>query len=277
LIDLHLHTTASDGTLSPAGLLARAADAGLAVVSVTDHDTLAGLPEAREAAARHGIRLVNGVEITAVEERRDVHMLGYFIDPADDGLAAFLERQRVDRIRRVREIADRLRSLGCRIDVDGVLASASAHPGRSIGRPQIAAALVSAGHARDRNDAFDRFIGANSPAFVPRHGPTPDEVIAIVGRAGGIVSLAHPGLTKVDGIIPRLVAAGLTALEARHSDHDAATEQRYRELAAALGIAASGGSDFHGDSGHRAAALGAVTLSAGDFAALESRAVRHVK
>ncbi len=273
MIDLHLHTTASDGTLSPAGLLARAAGAGLTVVSVTDHDTLAGLAEARDAAARHGIRLVNGVEITAVEDCRDVHMLGYFIDPADGGLAAFLDRQRVDRVRRVRDIADRLRSLGCPIDVDAVLAAASAHAGRSIGRPQIAAALVAAGHARDRNDAFDRFIGAGSPAFVSRHGPTPDEVIAIVGRAGGIVSLAHPGLTKVDGIIPRLVASGLTALEVRHTDHDASTEQRYRELAAALGIAASGGSDFHGDSGHRASALGAVTLSAEDFAALETRAV----
>ena len=152
-----------------------------------------------------------------------------------------------------------------------LLASASAHAGRSIGRPQIAGALVCAGHARDRNDAFDRFIGANSPAFVPRCGPTPDEVIAIVGKAGGIVSLAHPGLTKLDGIIPRLVAAGLAALEVRHSDHEVTTEQRYRALAAALGIAASGGSDFHGDSGHRAAALGVVTLSHEDFAALESR------
>jgi len=273
LIDLHLHTTASDGTLSPAVLVARAAAAGLTVVSVTDHDTVAGLAEARAAAARHGVRLVNGVEITAVEDRRDVHMLGYFIEPSDIAFAAFLETQRADRIRRVRDIADRLRSLGHPIDVDAVLASASAHAGRSIGRPQIAVALVSTGHARDRNDAFDRFIGANSPAFVPRRGPTPDEVIAILGRAGGIVSLAHPGLTKVDAIIPRLVAAGLTAIEVRHTDHDAATEQRYRELAASLGIAASGGSDFHGDSGHRAAALGAVTLPAEDFAALESRTV----
>jgi 3',5'-nucleoside bisphosphate phosphatase len=271
LIDLHLHTTASDGTLSPAALIARAAGAGLTVVSVTDHDTTAGLAEARDAAARHGVRLVNGVEITAVEERRDVHMLGYFIDPADGGLATFLDRQRADRIRRMRDISERLRSLGYPIDLDDLLTSASAHTGRSIGRPQIADALVSAGHARDRNDAFDRFIGYACPAYVPRRGPTPDEVIAIVGKAGGIVSLAHPGLTKVDGIIPRLVAAGLTALEVRHTDQGVETEQRYRELAATHGIAATGGSDFHGDSGHRVAALGVVTLSAEDFAALESR------
>jgi predicted metal-dependent phosphoesterase TrpH len=270
LIDLHLHTTASDGTLSPSALIARAAGAGLTVVSLTDHDTIAGLAEARDAAARHGVRLVNGVEITAVEERRDVHMLGYFIDPADGGLATFLDRQRADRIRRVREIADRLRSLGYPLDVDELLTPASARTGRSIGRPQIAGALVSAGYAHDRNDAFDRFIGYGCPAYVPRRGPTPDEVIAIVGRAGGIVSLAHPGLTKVDEIIPRLVDAGLTALEVRHTDHEVETERRYRELAATHGIAASGGSDFHGDSSHRAAALGVVTLPDEDFEALES-------
>jgi predicted metal-dependent phosphoesterase TrpH len=271
LIDLHLHTTASDGTLPPAVLVARAAAAGLTVVSVTDHDTTAGLAEARTAAARHGIRLVNGVEITAVEDCRDVHMLGYFIDEADPGLATFLEAQRADRIRRVQEIAERLRALGYTIDIDALLASASANAGRSIGRPQIASALVSAGFARDRDDAFNRFVGAGSPAFVPRRGPEPDEVIAIVGKAGGIVSLAHPGLTKVDGIIPRLVAAGLAALEVRHSDHQAETERRYRDLAASHGIAASGGSDFHGDSGHRAGALGAVTLPHEDFALLEAR------
>lgn len=271
MIDLHLHTTASDGSLSPAALIARAAGAGLTIVSVTDHDTVAGLAEARDAAVQHGVRLVNGVEITAVEERRDVHMLGYFIDPADIGLAAFLDRQRADRVRRVRDIADRLRMLGYPIDVDDLLALAAAHNGRSIGRPQIAGALVAAGYARDRNDAFDRFIGYASPAYVPRRGPTPEEVIAIVGKAGGIVSLAHPGLTKVDAIIPRMVAAGLTALEVRHADHDLETEQRYRELAGTQGIAASGGSDFHGDSGHRVAALGVVTLPDEDFEALESR------
>jgi 3',5'-nucleoside bisphosphate phosphatase len=271
LIDLHLHTTASDGALQPAALVARAAGAGLTVLSITDHDTLAGLPEARAAAARHGLRLVNGVEITAVEDRRDVHMLGYFIDPADAGLAAFLDRQRADRVRRLRQIADRLQSLGCPIDADALVAAAGPHSGRSIGRPQIAAALVAAGHARDPDDAFDRFIGENGPAYVPRRGATPDEVIGIVARAGGIVSMAHPGVTKVDGIIPRLAAAGLAALEARHSDHDFETEQRYRELAALHGLATSGGSDFHGDYGHRAGALGVVTLRADDFATLESR------
>jgi predicted metal-dependent phosphoesterase TrpH len=271
LIDLHVHTTASDGTLTPAALVARAAASGITVLGVTDHDTTAGLAEARAAAARHGLRLVDGVEITAVENGRDVHMLGYFMDPTDAALVSFLDGQRADRVRRVTEMARKLEALGCPIDYEALLASAGTDAGRSIGRPQLAQALVAAGHARDNDDAFDRLLGSHAPAFVPRRGASPDEVIAVVRRAGGIASVAHPGLTDVDRIIPRLAAAGLTAIEARHSDHDADTEQRYRDLGARHGLAVSGGSDFHGDSGHRIPMLGVITLPPEDFAALEAR------
>ncbi len=271
MIDLHLHTTASDGTLPPAALVARAAASGITVMAVTDHDTVAGLAEGRAAAARHGIRFVNGVEITAVEDGRDVHMLGYFIDPGSASLASFLEGQRADRIRRLRDMARRLGDLGYPIDCDRLLASAATDSGRSVGRPQLADALVAAGHALDRNDAFDRLLGSRAPAFVPRRGAAPDEVIAVVRRAGGLTSVAHPGLTGVDAIIPRLASAGLAALEVRHSDHDAETERRYREIAARHGLAVSGGSDFHGDGGHRIPRLGAVALPVEDFATLEAR------
>jgi predicted metal-dependent phosphoesterase TrpH len=271
LIDLHLHTTASDGTLSPAALVARAAGAGLTTISVTDHDTFAGVPQARASAAQAGLRLITGVEITAVEEHRDVHLLAYFVDPEEPGMVAFLGRQRADRLRRLREIAERLGRLGSPIDVEPLLARAAQSEGRSVGRPLLADALVSAGFARDRNDAFDRLLGNGGPAFVPRAGATADEVIAMVRSAGGLVSLAHPGVTRMDAIIPRLAAAGLAALEARHSDHDAETEQRYRDLAARHGLAVSGGSDFHGDSGRRPGMLGTLTLAAEDFFALEAR------
>jgi predicted metal-dependent phosphoesterase TrpH len=130
---------------------------------------------------------------------------------------------------------------------------------------------VAAGHAQDRSDAFDRFLGNDRPAYVPRTGAPPEEVVDIVRRAGGITSLAHPGLLANDALIPRLAAAGLPAIEVRHSDHDAAAEARYREMASSLGLARSGGSDFHGDAGHRASLLGQVTLPAEDFAALEAR------
>jgi predicted metal-dependent phosphoesterase TrpH len=271
LIDLHLHTTASDGSLAPAALVARAAAAGLTTISVTDHDTFAGLSEARAAAGELGLRFVNGVEITAIENERDVHLLAYFVDPSEPGLTQFLVRQRDDRIRRIREIARRLATLGCPIDVEALLENTPSSGGQSLGRPLLADALVAAGHARDRRDAFDRLIGNGGPAFVPRIGARPDEVIALVRDSGGIVSLAHPGLTRIDDVIPRLAAAGLTALEARHSDHDAETETRYRDMAAGLGLAVSGGSDFHGESGHRSSILGTVTLPAADFALLEAR------
>jgi 3',5'-nucleoside bisphosphate phosphatase len=271
LIDLHLHTTSSDGTLGPSALVARVAGAGITVFSVTDHDTIAGLEEARAAAAARGLRLVNGIEITAVEHGRDVHVLGYFIDPSNVVLGGFLDSQRADRLRRVRAMTARLAALGCPIDGDALVRSNAAHPGRSIGRPAIADALVAAGHARDRDDAFDRFLGSGSPAFVPRVGSPPEQVIAIINQAGGLASLAHPGLLKMDAIIPRLAAAGLTALEVRHSDHSPETEQHYRQLAGQHGLAVSGGSDFHGDGGHRIGTLGAVTLPAAEFARLESR------
>lgn len=272
MIDLHLHTTASDGLLSPRALAVRAAGAGITVMSVTDHDTVAGLHEARAAAEGLGMSFVDGIEVTAVVNGRDVHVLGYFFDPADPVLGRFLEAQRADRVRRVREIAARLATLGVAIDVGPLERAAAEGSGRSIGRPLLADALVTAGHAADRTDAFDRFIGEGRPAFVARCGPPPEDVIASIVRAGGIASVAHPGLLHDDALIARLAPAGLAAIEVRHSDHDAATEDRYRAMASSLGLAVSGGSDFHGDAAHRRRTLGAVTLPAPDFARLEALA-----
>jgi predicted metal-dependent phosphoesterase TrpH len=208
------------------------------------------------------------VEITAIHEKHDVHMLAYFVDPSNAAFAGFLESQRRDRLRRVRQIADRLAALGCPIDDESLLAD---RKGRSVGRPLIADALIAAGRAVDRDDAFRRFLAEGAPAFVPRPGPRPETVIAVARQAGGVVSLAHPGLTKIDGLIPFLAAAGLASLEVRHSDHDQATEDRYRQVAAQHGLAVSGGSDFHGDLGHRGAVLGQITISEQELADLESR------
>lgn len=271
LIDLHLHTTASDGRLAPADLVELAAIAGLTTISVTDHDTTAGLAEARAAAKPLGVRLIDGIEITAVESGRDVHVLGYFFDPESAGMHSFLLAQRADRVRRVREMSHRLASLGCAVDLHAILEQAETQPGRSIGRPRLADALVAAGHAQDRGDAFNRWLGAGRPAFVARRGPSLAQVVDIVGAAGGITSLAHPGLTEIDDQIERFAASGLMALEARHSEQDGVAEARYRQMASSLGLLVSGGSDFHGDPSHHIGALGIVTLPAADFAALEAR------
>lgn len=271
MIDLHLHTTASDGLLAPAALVARARAAGLAIISVTDHDTVAGLAEAAEEAGRAGIRLVPGIEITAIERGRDVHVLGYFLDPDSAVLGGFLGAQRRERRGRVVAIAARLAGLGCPIDVERLLARATV-AGRSIGRPAVADALVEAGFASGRDDAFERLLGAGRPAFVPRRGVPGAEVIRIIHQAGGIASLAHPGLLQMDDLLPVLAAAGLDAVEVWHSDHTAADEARYTEAADRLGLGRSGGSDFHGDGVHRGSRIGAVALPPSEFARLESRA-----
>jgi predicted metal-dependent phosphoesterase TrpH len=263
LIDLHLHTTASDGTLAPAALVARAVAAGITILSVTDHDTVAGIAAAGAAAVAHGVTLVPGIEITAVENARDVHVLGYFIDSHADALARFLARQRRDRLERVARIGERLRAIGWPVDVEPLLRAAAG--GRSIGRPQVADALIRAGHARDRDDAFARLLGEGGPAFVPRAGESPEFVVGVIRGAGGIASLAHPALLAQDDLIPRLAAAGLAAIEVCHRDHDATAERHYRDLASRLGLAVSGGSDYHGDEFPGAVALGAVTLPRADY------------
>jgi 3',5'-nucleoside bisphosphate phosphatase len=269
VIDLHLHTTASDGLLVPASLVARAAAAGLTIIAVTDHDTVAGLAEAVDAGRTHGTRVIAGIEMTAVEDSDDVHVLGYFIDPDSRVLASFLREQREDRIRRVREMGKRLGSLGVTVDVEALIATADPAT-RSIGRPAIADALVASGQAVDRTDAFTRLLGRGQPGFVPRRGTPAAAVIETIHAAGGIASLAHPGITASDLLIEALAGQGLDAIEVWHSDHAPDQQQHYSMLADRLGLAKSGGSDFHGDGVHRAARLGGVLLPEPEFRRLEA-------
>lgn len=271
MIDLHLHTTASDGLLTPTALVGRAAAAGLTTISVTDHDTVSGLDEASGAGAAAGVRVVSGIEITAVEDGRDVHVLGYFFDPASRPLGEFLARQRADRIGRAREIGERLLRLGFELDVEALIARAAATRS-SIGRPALADALVAAGHAADRGDAFDRWLGRGRPAYVARAGAGIAAVIETIHAAGGVASLAHPGVVGLDGGIPAFVEAGLDALEVWHCDHPPELQAHYAGLADRFRLARSGGSDFHGDGVHRACGIGQTTLPAGEFARLEERA-----
>jgi predicted metal-dependent phosphoesterase TrpH len=270
VIDLHLHTTASDGLLEPPALVDLAWRAGIRTMSVTDHDTVAGLSAARSAATAVGMTFVPGIEITAVHDGRDVHMLGYFFDPEDAELDAFLKRQRADRARRLGEIADKLSALGKPIDVAALVAAQP--PGTSLARPLVAKALVRAGHVADVRQAFDQLIGEGKPAFVSRCGPPSADVIAIIGRSGGIASLAHPGVLKRDELIPDMIAAGLSAVEAFHSDHDRATTERYLAFAREHRLLVSGGSDYHGDKERRRAAFGNVGLPHDHFERLQARA-----
>lgn len=271
MIDLHLHTTASDGAFRPRDVVSKAWQAGLRTIAITDHDTVAGVAEAEDAGRALGMQVIAGIEVTAVTDSRDIHVLGYVVDRADPDLLAFLSNQRADRIARVREIARRLGSLGLPIDVDAVLAPYAGRPDRAVGRPAVARALVVAGHAASITAAFETLIGSGRPAFVPRRGAPPEAVIRVIHASGGIASLAHPGLLRSDEMIPRLAAAGLDALEAYHSEHAPADVERYRRLAEQHGLAVSGGSDFHGESRHPRAVPGSVRLPVEDFDRLLAR------
>jgi predicted metal-dependent phosphoesterase TrpH len=274
LIDLHTHTTASDGRCSPEELVARAARAGITVLAVTDHDTLEGCAPAAAACAAAGIEFVIGIEMTAVgqgADMADIHVLGYFVDPASFPLNAFLLEQRQRRIDRVREMIARLATFGIELDAEAIVKPAVEIRGKSAGRPWIARALVDGGHVADTNEAFDRWLGRGKPAFVPRLGASPEEVVARIHEANGIASLAHPGLVHHDESIPGLVRSGLDALEAYHSEHDHDATFRYVSMADALGIAVSGGSDYHADESHGALAIGTVSLPREAFERLVQR------
>lgn len=272
MIDLHTHTLASDGRSTPEELVARAAAVGIRTLSVTDHDTMASVPAAAKAAAAAGMELIPGIEMTAVYAGRDVHVLGYCVDAGARELRDHVDVQRASRVERAREIAARLASLGVPIDIDGLVARAPAGDAKSLARPQIARALVEAGHVASVQEAFDRFLAEGGPAYLPNAGKSPEEVVGIIIRAGGIASLAHPGPLGQDELIPRLAEAGLSAIEAYHCAHDEPARQRYRKLARHHGLAVSGGSDYHGEGVRRAEFLGKVVLPPPDFAELMQRA-----
>jgi predicted metal-dependent phosphoesterase TrpH len=274
MTDLHMHTTASDGRCTPRELVDRVVAAGITVMAVTDHDTTASVDEVKTLASARGVDAHAGIEITAVEDGRDVHVLGYFLNPAEPRLIEFLRVQRETRFKRVHAIAARLAELGVPIDLQALLDEAERNAGRSIGRPQVARALQRAGHVADSREAFDRYLGSGGPAFVSRPGSPPEVVIGIIQRAGGLASLAHPGRTRIDSRIAPLATAGLDALEVYHSDHDADAIERYHRMASELGLLMTGGSDFHGDPAH-GIEPGASTLPNEQWQRLSAARHRH--
>ncbi len=245
-------------------------------MAVTDHDTTASVADVTALARERGIEVVAGIEVTAVEDGRDIHVLGYFIDAHQTQLAEFLVRQRMARIERVKAIGARLAELGMLIDVSGLVELAQSQPNRSVGRPQVARALIAAGHARDVQESFDNWLAHGRPAFVPRTGATPEAVVTIIHEAGGLASLAHPGRTRMDERLQALREAGLDAIEVHHPDHDAAAVERYGHLADDLDLLVTGGSDFHGDPSH-GVVLGSVTLPRAAWERLNAARHRHVR
>jgi 3',5'-nucleoside bisphosphate phosphatase len=243
--DFHLHSTASDGIHSPAWVMETAARNGVRVLSLSDHDTTDGLDEAAEAAARLGLTLVPGIELSTDMGKVDVHLLGYGFDPGSTRLQEYLTWLRDSRHGRAYRIVEVLAGLGAPVAVERVFAIAGE---ASVGRPHIARALVEAGYASSVQDAFDRYLANGGPADVPRAKMTPEQAIAEVHAAGGVVFVAHP-LFMGDAaheLVAQLAGWGLDGIETYYKHYRADEVASHRALGKRLGLACSGGSDFHG-------------------------------
>ena len=241
-VDLHMHSTASDGSRSPADVVRAAKRAALSAIALTDHDTVAGLAEAAAVGIELGVRVVNGVELSAVEGQTETHLLGLHLRDTlalERGLAELREM----RGRRAARIVELLQSQGVQVTFDDVLLQAGSG---AIGRPHVARALVADGWATDVRDAFDRYLGAGRPAFVAKEQLGMREAIAMVHAAGGLAVLAHPGAGGTRERIEALVALGLDGVEVKHPSHSPQDVARLRACVDLLGLIPSGGSDWHG-------------------------------
>jgi len=247
MIDLHSHTTASDGTFSPAQLVEEARRVGLRILGITDHDTFSGYDQAVPLARQAGLELVCGIELSTKLHAHSVHLLGYFLNDLDPGLMAFREwirdLQQSRRERNVRLVA-RLRELG----LDITMEEAEARGGGMTGRPHFARLLVEKGYVSNMQQAFDDFLDESAKGYVTRREPRFAEAAQRIRQAGGIASLAHPIRMREDlaGVLPQLCADGLSAIEVYHSDHSPAQTELYLKLAAQNRLMVTGGSDFHG-------------------------------
>lgn len=243
LADLHMHSTASDGTLSPAALVDRVAERGLSGFSLTDHDSVEGLADARGAAERHGLRMLAGAELSANEPERSVHLLAYGIDPDSPQLQGFLADYREDRLRRAGEMVDRLHELGVPLELERVLQEAGEGV---VTRAHVGRALYAEGLVGQYEEAFWRFLARGKPAFVEKRPTPPAKVFEVVRAAGGVTLLAHPGREHREEQIRRWAAEGLDGVEIRHPENRPSDRRRLDALRRELGLLRSGGSDWHG-------------------------------
>lgn len=270
LIDLHVHSSASDGTDPPAEVVRRAAAAGLDVMALTDHDTIGGIAAAR-GALPPGLTLIPGMELSCMLSGHSVHMLAYLFDPDDPALAAETALIRDDRTHRARAMVDRLNELGAPVTWERVTAIAD---GAVVGRPHIARAMAEAGVVETPGDAFTAgWIADGGRAHVGRYAPDPERAVALVRAAGGVPVLAHPrspGYEIGDEVIAGLAAVGLAGVEVFHPDHDHSERSRLTALASRLGLVVTGGSDDHGSFNNNG--LGAETTPPGEFERLLSQA-----
>ena len=242
-VDLHLHSHFSDGTYKPAELAAHAQRCRLAAIALTDHDSVEGCEETARECATAGVEFIAGAELTAEQDENELHLLGYFIDILNPMLLTRIARCQVVRQDRIREMVARLNRLKVPLTAEAVFALANC---RAPGRPHVARALVKARLCSSLDEAFERFLKRNRPAWVPKLKMSAEEAIDLIHQAGGVAVLAHPGLNRTDKVIPGLVEAGLDGLECFHTKHSTVTSEHYLELADRYHLLVTGGSDCHG-------------------------------
>lgn len=271
LIDMHVHTTASDGQFAPAQIVAMAAELGLGGVAVTDHDTVAGIAEAQAAAEKAGIKLLPGIEVSTVAEGKDIHVLGYFTNNQNEQWQQRIARLGATREGRNELLVQRLNELGFPLTMDEVR-EISGELG-SVGRPHFAEALVRRGIVATKQQAFEQYLGEGGKAFIKRQRIHPTEAFQWIREAGGVCVLAHPGIYGDDALVEQLLQAGPDGVEVKHSDHTPEQIAYYTELAERYGLIATAGSDFHGyyEEGHSFhGGLGSVTASLDVYEQLHS-------
>jgi len=256
-IDLHLHTTCSDGTLTPSQTVEEALRHGLCLIAITDHDTVAGVADALQAASGSGLRVVPAIEFNTDYQGQEVHILGYGIDARTGPLRQALRKMREGRQERNLAMLARLRALGMPLEMEQVAEIAQ---GEIIARPHIAWAMVQAGYVGSPQQAFDLFLGKGAPAFVERHSLTPQQACEVIRQSGGLAVLAHPARIDYEQLIRELLPFGLRGIEAYHPDHTARNRRELCGLARRVGLLVTGGSDFHGPNSPRPVEMGSVEV-----------------
>ena len=250
-IDLHAHTTASDGSLTPTELIGLAAQTGLSALAVTDHDTLGGLAEAQAAAVRAGLEMLPGVELSVEDDDGRFHLLGYGFDPANAALGQTLIELRKSRAARNEQMAQKMAALGLPVTMEDVRAEAG-EEAEVIARPHFARALIKKGVVSSVKEAFDRYLSTGKPLYMPKEVLTPQDAIALLHQAGGVAVMAHPGLVPLsaaalaDRVASLAEDKGMDGIEAYYSQHSHADTERFMALAKQHDLLVTGGSDFHG-------------------------------
>ncbi len=240
--DLHMHSYYSDGFLSPTELIDKVADKGIKIASLTDHDSVDGVLEARERAKYHSIELINGIEISTDVEDKEVHLLGYFIDIEDENLVKYIKFFKAERMNRAKKIIEKLNFLGVNITIDDVVERAKYS---SIGRPHIANTLVALGVVKNYYEAFDKYLRDNGPAYVKKNHLSAVSAIKLISDAGGLVILAHP-VNICDSIVTSLIKSGIDGIETIHPSHSHNHTHFYRGIVNSYFLFETGGSDYHG-------------------------------